>query len=327
MYYILSSTWVTLLKKKARKMGKFIEQLGQTAGGGIVNAGLGIVLGEYNDRRQEQQQQKLTDMQARANREQAAYSQQLQMKTWNETNYEAQMQHMKNAGLNPALMYGMSGGGGATTGSASAAGVSGGNAPQGGSEVMGMMMLKQQLENLKAQKENTDADTENKRAGLPNIPKTGENIDADTRGKTASAKIREAEADYAPGNEDYKNQILRWSRDIKELESQVSENERDVSNATWRQKIDELRARAANEILKGAAMKAGIAVDEATLTKITTELQQNWSRIGIEKFRAEIEANFKGLDKIAGNLLEQVFSQIDKALDTTHNRTPIKVNK
>ena len=31
---------------------------------------------------------------------------------WDYTNYENQKQHIKNAGLNPALMYGMGGGGG-----------------------------------------------------------------------------------------------------------------------------------------------------------------------------------------------------------------------
>ena len=41
----------------------------------------------------------------------------LQMDMWNKTNYGAQLEHMKSAGLNPALMYGMGGGGGATTGS------------------------------------------------------------------------------------------------------------------------------------------------------------------------------------------------------------------
>ena len=43
--------------------------------------------------------------------------QELQMKTWNDTGYGAQMKMMKEAGLNPGLMYGMSGGGGQTTGS------------------------------------------------------------------------------------------------------------------------------------------------------------------------------------------------------------------
>lgn len=40
--------------------------------------------------------------------------QQFNKEMWNYTNYENQKRHLENAGLNPALLYGMSGGGGAT---------------------------------------------------------------------------------------------------------------------------------------------------------------------------------------------------------------------
>jgi hypothetical protein len=55
----------------------------------------------------------------------------LQMDMWNKTNYEAQIAQMKKAGLNPALMYGMKGGGGTTTGSQSGGSASGGSASGG----------------------------------------------------------------------------------------------------------------------------------------------------------------------------------------------------
>lgn len=126
----------------------------------VLGGGLGLILGEYNDRRQIKQQQKLTDMQIAGQKQMADYSQAQQFDMWNKTNYAAQVEHMKKAGLNPGLMYGMGGGGGATTGSASGS-VSGGSAPTGGGEVgMGMQMAL-----LQAQKENIEADTANKKAG------------------------------------------------------------------------------------------------------------------------------------------------------------------
>jgi len=138
-------------------------------GGQALGAGLGMILGDYNDKRQLEQQKKLTDVQAKANKEQARYSHELQYDMWNKTNYEGQMAHMKKAGLNPGLMYGMGGGGGTTTGGASAQGVSGGNAPQGGNEVIASqglaMQMKAQTELLQAQKRNIEADTNNKLAG------------------------------------------------------------------------------------------------------------------------------------------------------------------
>ena len=54
----------------------------------------------------------------------------LQMDMWNKTNYKAQLEHMKGAGLNPGLMYGMGGGGGTTTGSQTGGSASKANAQQ-----------------------------------------------------------------------------------------------------------------------------------------------------------------------------------------------------
>ena len=56
---------------------------------------------------------------------------QLQMQMWKDTNYPAQMEMMKEAGLNPALMYGQGGAGGSTTGSQGGGSAGGGQAQQG----------------------------------------------------------------------------------------------------------------------------------------------------------------------------------------------------
>lgn len=74
------------------------------------------------------------------NKDAAAYTQGLQKEMWDYTNYENQVKHMKAAGLNPALLYGMGGGGGSTAGSASAAGV--GNP---GTQAVGMGLEAAQL--------------------------------------------------------------------------------------------------------------------------------------------------------------------------------------
>ena len=55
----------------------------------------------------------------------------LQYDMWNKTNFGAQMEHLKKAGLNPALMYGKGGAGGQT-------GSQGGGSATGGSAGLGM---------------------------------------------------------------------------------------------------------------------------------------------------------------------------------------------
>ena len=128
--------------------------------GPIATAGLGIgtsivggiadqIFGEFNQARALRGQKKALKQQ-----NDAAYE------MWEKTNYSAQKEQMKKAGLNPALMYGMSGGGGVTTGPSSATA----DGQPGGTNIgMGIQAMAQ-LELLKAQKENIEADTKEKKA-------------------------------------------------------------------------------------------------------------------------------------------------------------------
>ena len=47
------------------------------------------------------------DIQARNQQMLNEHGQRLQLKTWEQTNYPAQVQMLKEAGLNPALLYGI----------------------------------------------------------------------------------------------------------------------------------------------------------------------------------------------------------------------------
>lgn len=163
---------------------------------GPAVAGIYSIFGPSRDqlrREQLEDQQKYTDMQAGANRDQARFTSDLQYEMWNKTNYEAQMKHMKEAGLNPALLYGKGGAGGATTGSASAGSVSGGSAPEGAAienaktaRTAAALQISSQLALQKAQKENIEADTENKKAqtGKTGVETEIGKIDAYTKEQT-----------------------------------------------------------------------------------------------------------------------------------------------
>lgn len=124
---------------------------GQNAANQLVGAGLGLLLQGGQDRRQLRQQQALQNMQMKGA---------LQM--WKDTNYPAQMEQIKKAGLNPGLLYGMGGAGGATTG-----GISGGQAPHGGGEALAMAQSTASMGLMKAQKDNLNANTEATLAGIP----------------------------------------------------------------------------------------------------------------------------------------------------------------
>lgn len=91
----------------------------QAAAGAASNAlGIGVQrLGSAYDRRQQLKTQTgLTEIQKAAEKEMMDFQQQKQLEMWEKTGYSAQMKQMKEAGLNPGLLYGMGGGGGQSIG-------------------------------------------------------------------------------------------------------------------------------------------------------------------------------------------------------------------
>lgn len=123
-----------------------------TAAGGAIGAGLSLV-------GQKKREERAVGNQMRLNKQ----GRELGMQTWHETNVGPQMEKYKEAGLNPALMYGQGGAGGGTVGSPS-----GGSAPAPQPMEIGSMVaagkLAAETALLGAQKKNVDADTELKGA-------------------------------------------------------------------------------------------------------------------------------------------------------------------
>jgi hypothetical protein len=159
--------------------------IGKMLASGIVNAGssaLGGIGRKGREKRQQGYTKDLMGLQYANQRQLNKQGNELQMDMWNKTNYGAQMEHLKGAGLNPALMYGMSGGGGTTAGSQGGGSASSGSAPNvqetkiaGGSPMMGMMQ-KAQIDLMASQARNLDADTTNKGEGGIVRGKAGEEI-------------------------------------------------------------------------------------------------------------------------------------------------------
>ena len=89
---------------------------------------MGVALGRAETKRGNATERGFMEQQYQNQRSLNQQGHDLQMDMWNKTNYGAQLQHMKDAGLNPALMYGMGGGGGATTGSQGGGSAAKGNA-------------------------------------------------------------------------------------------------------------------------------------------------------------------------------------------------------
>ena len=95
-------------------------------GNGIFNifgAGLNASISSGAANEQWGNQLRLMDIQNRYNEQMAKNNQERNKDLWNYTNYENQIKHIKAAGLNPALIYGMGGAGGASANGAQGQGV------------------------------------------------------------------------------------------------------------------------------------------------------------------------------------------------------------
>lgn len=128
---------------------------------GAGSQGLSMLGGQGLSNRQYHRQKKLMGFQKDHQKDLNVHGKQLAMDMWNQTNYGAQVDHMKDAGLNPALMYGSAGQGGSTN-AGSGGSAQSGQAPQERVMDMQNMLLGAELALKKAQKDNIDKDTEDK---------------------------------------------------------------------------------------------------------------------------------------------------------------------
>ncbi len=132
-------------------------------------SGLGssLIANAGNKKRQERgfrQERALMGIQTTHQKELNRQGKDLQLEMWKDTNYPAQMEMLREAGLNPSLLYGGGGGGGTTAGSQGGGAAAKGSAPaQMPMDVRGIEMAVKSMAELglmKAQEKKVKAETE-----------------------------------------------------------------------------------------------------------------------------------------------------------------------
>ncbi len=188
----------------------WIEDLGKSAGSSV----LGMVLGHGAIRRNYRDNRRLMQFQYENQRELNQQGADLQMDMWNKTNYGAQKRHMKEAGLNPGLMYGSAGQGG-STGSQGGGSASMGSSQQGKAMDLQNALIGAQIDNL-----NSVTNKNNVEAGLGG--KKGELLGAQARGENAKALISELEGSVISENKkEYVDGLIgQWELNSTEAKKQ-----------------------------------------------------------------------------------------------------------
>lgn len=174
---------------------------------GVIGAASALQSGSNQSYNEEQAQLR----QAQINKEQAKYSQGLAMEYWDYTNWENQVDHLKKAGLNPALMYGKGGAGGQTGGGqAQGVGLSPSNQEAVKAQQIGMAL---QLAQLKSQIE------VNESVAKKNTAEAEKTAGVDTEAAKMGIKLSEAQV----LSERERKNVLYWEAEVAQSESVLKE--------------------------------------------------------------------------------------------------------
>lgn len=295
--------------------------------GSAIGAGMGMLLEKRNDKRQLEQQRKLTAMQLEANKDMAMFNHKNAMQMWNETNYGAQVEHLKAAGLNPGLLYGKGGGGGTTTaGAATGGGVGMATATPGGGEIMGMMMQRMQMEMMNAQKENIQADTEKKEAEtaktagvdtreaetrIINLTQGVENAKAVEQLTKAQTAVQQAAAKIQTETIDEQIGTIEQGYDQAFRNVEAAEIANDINRSTADDKIKMVRAELLGAWLENALTKA-----QTTNVKQGTE--ESKSRVNVQN--SQIQVNEQSIRASATGIVQK-WQEIEYSGGRMNNET------
>lgn len=222
---------------------------------------------------------------------------------WEKTNYAAQIEQMKKAGLSPALMYGQAGAGGGTVSGAQGQGTS---QPTDRSiemklkgQEMGLQLANLasqiKLNESQANKNNAEADktagvdTELAKTSIENLISQTKNekdrnalIWADKRFKEAAADMQEASAKLASGQTakiGYEIEQIKKSLDKMELDMNGIELDNELKRRVMDSKVKEAEMSVKalmNSILVGNSQ---IKLNNQQAEAITDKVMQDWQSV------------------------------------------------
>lgn len=292
-------------------IGSMIPGIG-TAIGAIGGGLIGLFSGKKDNSAQKQlaNEKELMGLQNRYNTEMAEGNKKRAMEIWDYTNYENQVEHMKNAGLSVGLMYGNGGGMGASTSGGQGSGVSnpGTTAVQQGiqAKMMGVQLGNVQsqtaLNAAQAAKNMAEADkikgvdTKAAEATIENVIAQTENEKAKNGLIYAQKRMAEIQGDLNNANiEEIGYNIRQIEKTINLIDENITAAKisNEIAQATKKNQIEMSAINVLNGMKDALLKESQGKLTEAEAKAITVKLAQGWKEL-------ELEESGQALQKLLG---------------------------
>lgn len=268
--------------------------------GGFFGAFANMLGGLASSSQQREDNEYLMNKQAELNREQADYSTDLAKNYWDYTNYENQVKHMKEAGLNPALFYAKGGQGGST---------GGGQAQGVGLPSTTPTMARIQAQGMGAQLQNVLSQVELNKAVAKKTDAEADKIKGvDTQLAEAEAKLKERIANLQDTVEKVFNSQEKMNAanyfKIQAEERKIWEEARKaVADAEVAEKTKDANIEAAaianwKNILAGVESISRTSLNEQRIEKLKNDMAVAWANVALGEKSVSNEA-----DRIANDLM------------------------
>lgn len=315
-------------------MGNFTDAIT----GGLVGMGLNLASGQM----QLGQQQNLQDQQIQGQMQLSRFQRNEAMQYWRDTNFKAQMEQLKQAGLNPALIYKNGGQGGTTQ--AFSGNVSGGQATDHGVNAGMAMQMGMQSKLLEAQTANVEADTKLKeataaktagvdtdkgRAEIATLTEGINNQKAQAYLQRAQGFLTNIQGAVANATQEEAIDEIRWNAKKAFEELRQAENETFISERTKSTKVSIIEQTLAEALVRTALLGKQISLTDSQIQEISAKIQNMDETQDIAKFQAEINANNPGLMNTIGGEIQHAMKIFRELTGTsgTKRRADYKVKE
>lgn len=247
-----------------------IKNLASSAISGFITGGIGNIFSNIATNRQQKQSLEMMKEQYKLNQMAAGANQARAKDMWNYTSFPNQVKKLKEAGLNPALMYGEGGQGGSTAGAGTASGSGLGSVGMAMNPVNYLMISEAKLNEAKAEEAKANAaktsgvDTDLAKANIDQLNEITDN--AKKEGKLKDFEVWKTKLMKEVGDVFWRtkfiNEVMRDS-EVAAKESEEALNDKLVAQKMWHH-LDEVLDSKLNEL----------QIPKATLYRIKAETSE-----------------------------------------------------